>query len=196
MTTLTIDQKKTLILDREREMASVLAIKVLDKPKPPLWMIFIPVFFVFFAQKMGQYKSGLRDFADNYLQARRRAMDKALEILDGTSSLQTMDMDELAHNVPDRAKEQYRLWMAALIEHYTELLQARGDSYRSLVRTAYQTKTNFLLAGSCLTRAENAYNLALLPGLDGDSDDLLGVIRKMESSVSELRRQEAEVIFS
>ena len=48
----TLARKKQIILDHEKQLAQNLALGVLDKPKPPLWMIFVPIFFVFFAQKM------------------------------------------------------------------------------------------------------------------------------------------------
>lgn len=37
--------------------------------------------------------------------------------------------------------------------------------------------------------------MALLPDVDGDSDDTLDVIRKMNASIVHLREQDAETIF-
>ena len=72
MTTLSITAKKQDILDHEKKMAHEVALGVLEKPKPPLWMIFVPVFFVFFAQKMRQRSIALsgRNLSVMYLSER------------------------------------------------------------------------------------------------------------------------------
>ncbi len=51
MTILSLADKKALILDNENSMARRLAVRVFDKPEPPIWMIFVPIFFVLFAPK-------------------------------------------------------------------------------------------------------------------------------------------------
>ena len=47
-------KKQEQILAREEALANRLALAVLDKPTPPIWMILIPVFFVFYAWKLKQ----------------------------------------------------------------------------------------------------------------------------------------------
>lgn len=196
MTTISSEQKKHLILEYEREFATRLAVKVLDKPKPPLWMIFIPIFFVFFAQKMSQYKAGLADFVENHLKARRRALNKALEVREGGGMIDAASLEDMAATIPDAAKAPYLRWMSVLVEHYVELLSARGESFKGLIRTGYQSKTNYLLLCNNLNTAEKAYNQALLPGLDGDAQDLRAVVERMDVWVVELRRQDANGFFS
>ena len=189
-------QKKQLILDHEKKMASKLAIGVLDKPKPPLWMIFVPVFFVFFAQKMTQYKSGLEDFVDNYLKPRRLALDAAMEALESGTSVDTALLLEKAGAIPEHALPLFADWMDVLTDHYRTLLEAHGGSPEALIRAGYRSKTDYLLQCNVLNRAENAFSLSLIPKIEGDSQDIQSVVAKMHAQMTELRRQEADTIYS
>jgi hypothetical protein len=196
MSTHNAQQKKQYILEHESILARQLAALVLDKPKPPIWMIFIPVFFVFFVQKMNQYKSGLKDFVENYLKSRRRAMEAALEAEETGNPTDVHKLAETMGSIPDQAKPLFAAWMALLIDHYRLLLTAPGNSHEALVRGGYRNKTNFLLFCNSLNKAENAYSQALLPKLDGDSQDILHVVEKIDRCVTDLRRQDADKIFS
>lgn len=195
MTTHSTDDKKQLILDHEIMLAQLLARQVLDKPKPPLWMIFVPVFFVFFIQKMNQYKSGLEDFVENYLKSRRRALEEAVVAQESGIAVDMEALLEQIDTIPPQARPMFAEWMAMLIEHYLLLLTSPGSSHAALVRNAYRNKTNYLLFCNCLNKAENAYNVALLPETQGDSQDIHHIIQKMDICVTNLRRQDAETIF-
>jgi hypothetical protein len=83
-----------------------------------------------------------------------------------------------------------------LVDHYSLLLASKGNTHAALVRGGYQSKTNYLLFCNCLNKAENAYSTALLPDMDGDSQDLRHVIEKIDMCVANLRREEADKIFS
>ena len=47
-----------------------------------------------------------------------------------------------------------------------------------------------------LNTAENAFNKALLPEIDGDQQDILYIAEKLQQSGVELRRKEVENIYS
>jgi hypothetical protein len=196
MTTHSIDDKKQQILDHETMLAQLLARQVIDKPKPPLWMIFVPVFFVFFIQKMNQYKSGLEDFVENYLKSRRRALEAAVVAAESDITVDMEALLEKIGNVPQQARPLFTEWMDTLIEHYLLLLTSPGSDHSALVHNAYRNKTNYLLFCNCLNKAENAYNVALLPEMQKDSQDIHHIIQKMDICVTNLRRQEADAIFS
>ncbi|PKN43356.1 MAG: hypothetical protein CVU60_03090 [Deltaproteobacteria bacterium HGW-Deltaproteobacteria-18] len=190
------DQKKQQILDHESKMANQLALQVLEKPKPPIWMIFVPIFFVFFVQKMNQYKSGLTEFVDNYLRSRRYAMTAALEAEETGGPANVAGLVEKVGNIPEQAKPLFAAWMEVLVDHYRLLLTSQGSNHAALVRAGYQNKTNYLLFCNCLNKAENAYSMALLPEMDGDNQDLHHVIQKIDICVTNMRRQDADTIFS
>jgi hypothetical protein len=189
------DQKKLHILEHESELAQRLAVQVLDKPRPPIWMIFIPIFFVFFVQKMNQYKSGLKDFAHNHLKSRRLALEAALEAEEGGKPADLAKLTERMGNIPAQARPLFAEWMTVLIDHYRLLLASQGSSHAALVRAGYRNKTDYLLFCNSLNKAENAYSRALLPDMDGDNQDLGHVIDKMDACVTNLRRQDADTIF-
>ncbi len=196
MTTLSLDEKKTLILTSEENMAGQLAVRVLDKPQPPIWMILIPIFFVFFASKMKQYSKGLKDFSKNYLLSRRWALDAAATAVANGTQIEVDEMLQQAEGIPAEAMPLYRDWLVLLAEHYRSLLEARGNNHQALVRAAYQNKSSYLLFYDRLGKTENALNRALLPEIEGDRQDIDLVIEKMAQNVSELRRTEMEKIFS
>lgn len=191
-----VDQKKQQILEHESQLANRLALMVLDKPKPPIWMIFVPIFFVFFVQKMNQYKSGLTEFVENYLRSRRHALEAAMEAEETGRPANIAGLVDKLGNIPEQAKPFFEEWMAVLVDHYRLLLTSHGNSHSLLVRTGYQSKTNYLLFCNCLNKAENAYSMALLPEMDGDNQDLHHVIKKIDACVTNLRRQDADTIFS
>lgn len=190
-----INERKKIILDHERDLATRLASKVLDKPKPPLWIIFLPVFFIFFAQKMSQYKKGLHDFTHHHLELRLRAMDKALDLREQHKKIEPDHLKDWASQIPEVARDQYIHWMMVLVEHYTQLLDAPGNTFKMLVHHGYQSKTNYLLLCNCLNTAERAYIQALLPELKGDVLDLKIVVEKINVGMEELYRQDAQALF-
>lgn len=196
MTHHSIDTKIRLILEHEKELAAQLSTLVIDKPKPPLWMIFIPIFFVFFAQKMSQYKKSRENFVENHLKSRRIALEAAMEAEETGSPSDVEAIVTKVGRIPAEARPSYAEWMTTLIDHYRVLLSARGDSLPELVRSGYGSKTNYLLFCNCLNKAENAFRLALLPSMDGDSQDLRHVIQKMNAGLTTLRRQSADSFFS
>lgn len=191
----TMQEKKQQILAYEESLARRLARLVIDKPVPPAWMILIPVFFVFYAWKIREYSSGLKDFAKHYLLARQRALDTACEAEESGGQPDLEALLEEATTVPAIARPFYRTWISLLIDHYRNLLAARGKNVPELIRNHYRNKTTYLLFENQLNTAEKAYNKALLPEVEGDQQDIRYVLEKMERGIADLHRQEVEEIF-
>ncbi|MDI6815468.1 MAG: NF038143 family protein, partial [Dehalococcoidales bacterium] len=82
-----------------------------------------------------------------------------------------------------------------LIDHYLKLLKAEGKDYESLVKDAYQTQDNYEAFLHELTVAEKAVNRAAIQTV-GKTETALELISKMETVTNEIRRKEAEEIFS
>lgn len=195
MTILSLADKKALILDNENTMAHQLAVRVVDKPEPPIWMIFVPIFFVFFAPKVKEYKKGLKTFAEHYQISRSWALEAAMEAVAHDHAL---DVDAVLHRlegIPEAAQAPYRAWLLLLAEHYRRLLVGRGENYPALVRSAYHSASSYLLFCDSLGKAENSLNRAMLPGVEGERQDVDAVMDTMASTIAELRRQEAAAIF-
>jgi hypothetical protein len=192
----TLEHKKHSILEYERTVANKLAVRVFDKPKPPLWMIFVPIFFVFFAQKMQQYKAGLEDFVTNFLKPRRLALEAALESREKGTPPDVNAILKRAGKIPEHARPLFLNWMELLVDHYRTLLDGNGSTAEGLIRTGYRTKTDYLLTCNAMNRAENAFSQALLPDIEGDSQDVGSIIARLNENVTDLRRSEADAIYS
>lgn len=189
------DQNRELILTNERAIARQVAGKVIDKPQLAMWMILIPVFFVFYFFQLKRYKNGLQDFSENFLITRQRTLDAVWE---ATTSKTNADLESVVElsDIPAGVKDQYRVWVEQLADNYLLLIQASGGTYDELVKAAYKKKSNYLLGLKNLNRVEADLNQALAPHLPGDQESIESVIKSMQSSVKDLRRSQAEEIFS
>ena len=190
-----LNDKKELILARERKFAAQLGRLVLSKPKLHSWMVLIPFLFVFFIQDLMKYKKGRRAFTDNYLLSHAKALKEAEETLAQGRKPDTEPIARQA-DLEGKARDKYAELLAVLVDHYTSLLQARGDSYDALVRSAYgNSRTNYLLYTNLLSQAEKKLNQALTSQLSKDQEGVDDTIQKMEVGSNQLRRAEAEEIF-
>ncbi len=194
MTTLSQTGKKEKILAHEEMLARRLARRIIEKPVPPVWMILVPVFFVFHAWKIKQYSNGLKDFTENYLTSRRRALDFAV-LKDKTADKAVEELIEIATDLPADARSQYRELMTCLVEHYRCLLKVDGKDYGALIRAHYRKKSNYLIYCVLLNKLENELNIALLPKIEGDRQDLRDVVDKMKHVSSKLYRQDVAEMF-
>jgi hypothetical protein len=190
----TMTHKRDLILADEKQFAARVSVKVIDKPRLDVWMILIPVFFIFYFWQLKRYAKGRKAFAENFLITRQRALDEALrsaEIGKGP------DIESLvkASDIPAETRQGYRPWVTLLVGHYRDLILAHGNSYPALVKSTYKTRTNYLLFLNHLNRVERDFDAALKPHLEKTTQDVNGIITLMEESVTSLRRQLAEAIF-
>lgn len=189
-----IDDKWRMIETNERQFAFMLAGQVIHRPKLSVWMILIPVIFVYFFYQFNRYRQGRADFADNYLITRKRALDAArLSIEENTAP----DVEAVAGQaeLPPETLGAYRELLAVLIQHYGDLLKAEGEDMAKLVRSAYRTQTNYLLFCNHLNKAETTLNAALRPHMKDSVEGFNDVVSRIEHISAEMRRQEAEKFF-
>ena len=77
------------------------------------------------------------------------------------------------------------------------MLNAKGESYQALVRSAYRGRQGeFLFFINQLAEAENQLNKALAPQLKKESDGVSATIKKIEKGSAKLRQEELKEIFS
>ena len=190
-----LDFNRELILAQERRFAGYVAGEVVDKPVLAMWMILIPVFFVFYFYQLKRYKSGLKDFSENFLLTRKRTLDAVWE---GATSKTSADLERVVElsDIPPEAQGQYRVWVELLADHYLLLIQARGGSYDELVKAAYKKKSNYLQRLENLNQVEADLNTALTPHLPGDEQTIEAVIESIQESVKRLRQSQSKEIFS
>jgi hypothetical protein len=190
----TMAHKRDLILAEEKQFAARVSVKVIDKPRLDVWMILIPVFFIFYFWQLKRYAKGRKTFAEKFLITRKRSLDEALR---SAESGNDPDIEALvqASDIPAETRQGYRIWVTLLVAHYTDLILAQGSSYPALVRSTYKSRTNYLLFLNHLNRVERDFDAALKPHLEKTTENVNGIIKLMEESVTSLRRQLAEAIF-
>ena len=190
----TMAQKRDLILADEKRFAARVSARVIDKPRLDVWMILIPVFFVFYFWQLKRYAKGRKTFAEKFLITRKRSLDEALQ---SAETGENPDIGKLvqAADIPDKIRQDYRRWLTLLVDHYRDLILARGSDYPALVRSTYKSRTNYLLFLNRLNQAEREFDAALKPHLEKTTENVNGIIKLMEESVTGLRRQLAEEIF-
>lgn len=188
-------EKYEEILASERGLAQVVALKAVDKPLLALWMILIPIFFVFYYFQFNRYKNGLRDFRKNFLITRTRVLDAVYDEFD---SNENVDIEKLVSvsDAPPETKDKYQGWVKTLVDYYRQLMQADGSSFEELVRKTYKKRSNYLLVLNKLNSSEKEFNRVLVDCMTGDKTQLAGIVKRMEESSEIYRRELAKKIFS
>lgn len=188
-------EKKDLILAYETRFAHAVAAAVLDRPKLSVWMILIPIIFVYFVYRYKQYSAGRNQFAEHYLVSRKRALNEAFDALEADRKPNIESVVRMTTS-PKEALGAYQRWVALLVQHYQDMLQAGGDSRDALVKSAYKKKANYLLCLNNLRSAEKKFNTALKPHLYQSTEGVNDIVDKMERSSETLSRKNADQIFS
>ena len=193
--TASIDEQSEIIKNNEQRFAFMLAGRVISRPKLSIWMILIPVIFVYFFYQFNKYKQGRADFTDNYLITRKRALNAArVAVLEDRAP--NLEETIKRSKLPPETLGAYRELLVVLVQHYIDLLQAKGENIAELIKSAYRTPTNYLLFCNRLNQVERELNAALRPHMREGTDGFDDVVRKIEEVSVELRRQDVEIIFS
>jgi len=190
-----IEAKKDLILDYEQRFAAELGLAIIPKPKVSLWMVLIPMYFVFHIYRHKKYMQGCRVFAANFMVSRRGVAEEATEAL---RQNRPVNLDALSAKVKlpsEEAQRTYREWLTVLMAHYRELLTAQADDFVALVKLAYRNRSNYLLALEQLSEAEKKFNSAMRPHIKNKTDDIDNVIAGIENHSTRMRRAHAQTVF-
>lgn len=189
-----LERKKELILQRELAFANAVGAAVFEKPKVSFWMVLVPLLFLYFIYRMQRYKSGRMKFDEEFMTTRRRAMNLAFKAVEtGTRP----DIDRIAREsgLTEALEKPYASWLKVLVDFYMDLLAANGDSFESLVRSAYRNRTNYLLTLNRLSTVEREFYAAVKPQLAA-TEGAAAVIATIETQSQQLRRDLAENIFA
>ncbi len=187
---------KEVIWTHEKKFAARLANKVLVKPKLSAWMIFIPFIFIFYFQDFSAYKKQRKAFLDNWLLSRKKALNEAEEAMEENRKPDTASLAREADLKP-KVHPLYESLLTVMAAHYTRELNAQGDTYHALVRSAYgNQKGDFVFFINQLAHAEHALNQALMPQLRKTSENVGATIKKIEKNSERIRRLEINEIFA
>jgi hypothetical protein len=189
-----LKEKSALILEQEEKFAVTLASQVINKPQLSLWMILIPIFFVFYFNNLNKYRNGCKIFAENYIIDKKLALNEAVEAFNRGRKPDIRALSVLS-NLNSKTREKQANVLAVLVEHYTILLNSKGEDTASLIRASYGTLTNYLLFLNRLNQAEREFNRALKPNMKGSYEEINDIVSRMEFLSERLRRETAESIF-
>jgi hypothetical protein len=189
-----LERKKELVLHRELLFANAIGGAVFEKPKVSFWMVLIPILFVYFLYRMQKYKNGRLKFDEEFMITRRRAMDVAFEAV-ATGGKPAVEKVAQASGLSDVLQEPYRSWVGVLVDYYMDLLAADGESFDSLVRSAYRSRGNYLLVLNRLNTVEKEFYTVLRPQLSA-TEGAADIIATIETQSQRLRRDLAETIFA
>jgi hypothetical protein len=189
-----LTRKKEIILERESNFATAVGCAVVEKPKATSWIVLMPFLFIFLINDMLKFKRNRRKFDDEFMTNRRQAMEVAFEAAHSGSK---PDIGRVVQNTNAVAalEKPYAAWIDALVDHYLDLLLAAGDSFETLVRSAYRSRTNYLLILHRLNTVEKEFYTALkacMKTTDGADD----VIAAIQNESQRLRRDHVEQVFA
>jgi hypothetical protein len=190
-----IDEKKQLILAYEEVFANKLGIQVIEKPRLSIWMILIPVIFVYYFYRYQKFNTGRKEFAEHYMKGIRRSLEAASSAIKTGEPPDPVTLAKMS-DVPETIRGYQADVYTVLLEHYTDLLQAEGADVESLIRAVYKNRTNFLLFVNRLRQAEKRRNSALKPLLTETLEGVNEIVERIERTSEMLRREMAETIFS
>jgi hypothetical protein len=194
MTSPKFDEKKALILEYEERFAFDLSRAVLETPKMSFWMILIPIFLLYHVYRVKRIVEGRKEFARNYLITRKRALEESLSLMEkgGNPNMQSILKDS---NLPEHGKAPFKELFLLLVNHYTDLLRAYGQDTKALIRSAYKSRTNYLLFLNRLNKAEKALTDALTPKSPQGAADIAYIVKAMEIHSERIGRERAAEIF-
>ncbi len=155
----------------------------------------ITVFFVFYFWQLKRYAEGRKEFAENFLITRKRALNSAYKAV---ANGEKLEVEELLHadDVPVQIKEYYREWLFPLSQHYRDLLLSKGNTFEELICSTYRSKKSLHRFYQQLNQVEQQFNTHLQPHLDIDDPTVPDIIKKIEAISAKLRHREVKEIFS
>lgn len=194
---LTLEEKYDLLRERERTRALLVARSVIQRPEISLWMILLPILFIFHAMQIQKYKNGLHAFAENFVRTKFKALDFALEAvqekkspdIDVASCFPSLDAgNEVMRRVCEKQVEEIRV----LFRHYRALLRAGGADFESLLKNAYEDAGKYRVFLNDLEKAEEEVNRHVTRHFQ-TSEAALEVMKKMNLTLRALRKEDLDI---
>jgi hypothetical protein len=188
-----------LIWNQENRFAYRIAKQVLQKPKISVWLVLIPILFLYYAHKIQQYKAAVHDFSKGLMRSKILALDSAKQEIDSgkknTGFQEAFDAKDLADS-PNamQVKEKQITEVELLKSHYEKLLRQQGSTYPALIRKAYRTAAEYRTFLNRLAEAEKAVHDAVLRAYH-PSEEAQNVTKKMQKAAMALRQEEVAAFF-
>lgn len=193
-------KKYDIIQSAEEEFAREVALGVLVARPVSVWETLIPFMFIMDYLRRG---SVVRLYVRNFMFPRKMAIDAALDINSGEDREKRLLRVEEAIKEWLNSLKLYSLGLhrnqmeviALLIEHYSKLLNSDGDTYNSLVKSAYKNRGNYEAYLSRLVSLEKEVDRAIIEKL-GETENLRQRLLAEQLQVEERRKMNVEETFS
>jgi len=195
-----MEKKHHIILEAEESFARAVALGVHVKKPLSAWHFLLPGIFIFdFLRRSNE----MRRYSALFLFPRKLALDGALDIIKGEERKKILlqieeKMREWLSSSNLYSEKLHRSHMeeiSMLIDHYSKLLYADGKNYPALVQNTYRTQETYEAYLHRLTATEQEIDLAIAE-IHGDTNDIWERLRAEKVQLEELRRKEANQIFS
>ena len=188
-----IADKKTIILEEETRFTNSLAGRIIDKPELSLWMILIPIIFVFYFYQLQRFTNSRKQFTENYLIAIKRA----LQAVESIEEEDNPDFDKLVQDteLPEKAHAQQVQLFKCQSQHYFRLIKANGESFEELIRNAYPNPDEYKSYCENLNQVERQLNESLLANATENDESIAQIVTKFQNATQDLRNQQVERIF-
>jgi hypothetical protein len=197
--TQSLKERHDMIWYREQVLAYELARTMIHKPKVGVWMILLPLLFVFFLQDIKKYKSSIRTFVDGFLKNKKIALDLTFNAVSAGTSLEKTLAEFASETQPtfsdqnDLHEKQLRE-IAFLMKHFQRLLNGKGRTYEELLKEAYPSAGEYASFLDTLFKLEDAVLKSAFPA--GTSNKEAGeLVTLMQNTVRRMRLQERDRVF-
>jgi hypothetical protein len=198
MVTISLEEKYELLRRHDELLAYEVAKNVIEKPKASIWIIFMPIFLVFHAQRMQKYKKSVHAFARHFLHTKLFALNEAREeaITGRPPNSNPADPPQNLGDSPGSAEIRARQLreIGTLKEHYLLLLQSPGESYSDLLKNTYKTGGDYRFFLNKLSSAEMAVNEAVIT-FHHSTPEASDIVARMVEATEKRREREREEIF-
>jgi len=192
-------EKYNLILSAEEQFAREVTLGAIVAKPPSAFFYLIPGMFIIDYLRRG---SAIRKYSQHFMFPRKLAVDAARSIIQGEeeSSVRVhVENDTQAwlsslNLFSDDLLKIHMVLLDVLIEHYSALLNAEGDSYYLLVEDAYQNRENFQWILQKITKAENEVDRQIIE-LHGDNDRIKDKIVIEQQQIAKRRDKLIEAVF-
>jgi len=183
-------EKPEIILAGEEAFARRVALAVIVTTSVSAWQFFMPFMFIFDFFKRGK---AIRRYTQRYMFLRKMALGAAEEIRagkdmgDGISPIEST----LSRHWRDLGPSSESLTQCCirvahlLVDHYLKMLDAGGDSYSTMIRSAYPAQQDYAAYLTRLSASEKEADLLLMEAVRAPEDQR----EKVSAEHRQLERQ-------
>ncbi len=190
-----LEEKRDYIFKYEEQFSRSLSQRVIEKPKINVFMILIPILFLYFLYQNQRYKIGRKLFAEKYLILRKQALDEAYLCITTDRNIDAQSIIN-KQNISDPIKSKIFDLISLLIDHYILLLRGEGEDIYSLVKSVYRSISGYKKYIKSLNDCENALNEIILAELSLSNQDIdKSVTDRITQQTIELRNDLIKEIF-